>query len=80
VTGVRGTRLGSANTKAGQWNEADWAPPEVDRLLSAGTTTDDPARRFAAFSDIVRQMSAAVPLYLHDVSVALSGKFSDPTR
>ena len=73
--------LGSANTKPGQWNEADWAPPAVDHLLSAGTTTDDPAKRFAAFSGIVRQMSADVPyvpLYLHDVSIALSSKFSDP--
>jgi peptide/nickel transport system substrate-binding protein len=73
--------LGSSNLAAGEWNEADWAPPAVDRLLAEGTTTDNPATRFAAFSGIVRQMSADVPyvpLYLQDVSVAISSKFTYP--
>jgi peptide/nickel transport system substrate-binding protein len=73
--------LGSANTKPGEWNEADWAPPSVDRLLTEGTTTGSPAERFAAFSGIVRQMSSDVPyvpLYLSDFTMALSSKFSDP--
>jgi peptide/nickel transport system substrate-binding protein len=73
--------LGSSNTAVGQWNEADWAPPQVDRLLTEGTTSADPAKRFAAFAEIVRQMSADVPyvpLYLHEVSIALSSKFTDP--
>jgi peptide/nickel transport system substrate-binding protein len=72
--------LGSANTKAGQWNEADWAPPSVDRSLTEGTNTYNSADRFAAFSDVLRQMSADVPyvpLYLTDFTVALSSKFSD---
>ena len=71
--------LGSANLASGQWNEADWAPPAVDRWLAEGTTTDDRATRFAAFSGVVRQMSADVPyvpLYLQDVSVAISSKFT----
>jgi ABC-type transport system substrate-binding protein len=73
--------LGSANLASGQWNEAAWAPPAVDRWLAEGTTTDDRAARFAAFCGIVRQMSADVPyvpLYLQDVSVAISSKFSYP--
>ena len=73
--------LGSSNTKAGEWNEADWAPASVDGLLATGTTSDDSAQRFAAFSGVVRQMSADVPyvpLYLHEVSIALSSKFTDP--
>ena len=73
--------LGSSNLAAGSWNEANWAPPAVDRLLAEGTTTDDQAARFTAFSGIVQQMSADVPyvpLYLQDVSVAISSKFTYP--
>jgi peptide/nickel transport system substrate-binding protein len=73
--------LGSSNTQAGEWNEADWAPPAVDSMLTQGTTNDNPAVRFQAFSGIVKQMAADVPyvpLYLHEVSIALSSKFTDP--
>jgi peptide/nickel transport system substrate-binding protein len=73
--------LGSANTKPGEWNEADWAPSSVNRLLVQGTTTDNPAERFTAFSDILSQMSSDVPyvpLYLADWTMALSSNFSDP--
>jgi peptide/nickel transport system substrate-binding protein len=74
--------LGSSGLKAGQWNEAAWAPAAVDRWLAQGTSTDNSATRFAAFSNVVKQMSVDVPyvpLYLHDVTIALSSKFADPT-
>jgi peptide/nickel transport system substrate-binding protein len=74
--------IGSANLKAGQWNEADWAPASVDSLLTQGTSTDNPAQRFTAFSGIVTQMATDepyVPLYLSDFSIALSSKFTDPS-
>jgi peptide/nickel transport system substrate-binding protein len=74
--------IGSANLKAGNWNEADWAPASVDRLLTQGNTAGNPAERFAAFSGIVTQMTSDlpyVPLYLSDFSIALSSKFSDPS-
>lgn len=73
--------LGSANTRQGEWNEADWAPPSVDRLLTQGTTTDNPAQRFAAYSGIVRQMSddvPYVPVYLADSTAGLSSNLSYP--
>jgi peptide/nickel transport system substrate-binding protein len=73
--------LGSANTKAGSWNEADWAPASVDSALAAGTSTDNPAKRFAAFSSVLEQMSSDVPyvpLYLSEFTAALSSKYSDP--
>jgi peptide/nickel transport system substrate-binding protein len=74
--------LGSSGLKAGQWNEAAWAPAAVDRWLAQGTSTDNSATRFAAFSNVVRQMAADVPyvpLYLHKVTIALSRKFADPS-
>jgi peptide/nickel transport system substrate-binding protein len=70
--------LGSANAQPGSWNTADYTPPQIDRLLTAGTTTDNSAARFEAFSGILRQMSADVPyvpLDLRDFSVALASKF-----
>jgi peptide/nickel transport system substrate-binding protein len=73
--------LGSANTKPGQWNEADWAPASVDRSLTVGTSTYNSAARFAAFSNVLGQMASDVPyvpLYLTDFTIALSSKFSDP--
>src|SRR5262249_10553704 len=74
--------LGSSGLKAGQWNEAAWAPAAVDRWLTQGTSTHNSATRFAAFSNVVRQMAADVPyvpLYLHKVTIALSKKFADPS-
>jgi peptide/nickel transport system substrate-binding protein len=73
--------LGSSNAQQGEWNTAEWAPAEVDSWLTEGTTTDASSIRFEAFSNIVKQMSADepyVPLYLHQVSIALSSKFTYP--
>ena len=73
--------LGSANTRSGNWNEADWAPAPVDRALTEGTSTYDSAARFAAFSTVVTQMASDVPyipLYLNNFTIALSSKYSDP--
>ena len=73
--------LGSGNLKQGEWNEANWAPPEVDKLLMTGSTTSNKPQRFAAFSGIVRLMAADVPyvpLYLHDFSIALAPGFKMP--
>jgi peptide/nickel transport system substrate-binding protein len=74
--------LGSGGLKAGQWNEAAWAPANVDHWLTQGTTTDNAATRFAAFSNVVKAMAADVPyvpLYLHDVTIALAKNFADPS-
>ncbi len=73
--------LGSSNAQPGEWNTAEYTPMEVNRWLTEGTTTDNSAIRFEAFSDIVTQMSVDepyVPLYLHEVSIALSNKFTYP--
>jgi peptide/nickel transport system substrate-binding protein len=73
-----GYLLGSWNTKLGQFNIADYAPPAVDKLLTEGNATTDPAKRFAAYSKILRYLANDVPyvrLYTQDVSIALSGRF-----
>jgi peptide/nickel transport system substrate-binding protein len=76
-----GFSLGSWNAQPGQWNTADYAPPEVDKLLNAGIATSDPAKRFAVYSRLVQRLQSDLPyvgLYLEDTSIALSGKFTVP--
>ncbi len=73
--------LGSWDLKQGQWNVANWAPPEVDKLLTTGSTTSNQGQRFTMFSQVVQQMSIDVPyvpLYLHDFSIAVSKNFRVP--
>jgi peptide/nickel transport system substrate-binding protein len=73
--------LGSRNLQAGQYNMADWAPPEIDTLISEGLAAPNAAGRFTAYSKLLRIIAAEVPyvpLFLHDNSIALSSKFTFP--
>jgi peptide/nickel transport system substrate-binding protein len=71
--------LGSWNLKPGQWNTAGYAPADVDTLINASVATTDPARRFAVYSKLLQQLATDVPyvpLYVTDLSIALSSKFT----
>jgi peptide/nickel transport system substrate-binding protein len=73
--------LGSANAKQGEWNTADYTPPAVDSLLNAGIATSDPAKRFAIYSSLIKDLQADLPyigLYMESTSIALSSKFTVP--
>ncbi len=71
--------LGSKNLQVGQYNTADYAPPSVDKLIAAGIATTNPARRFVAYSQLVRRLQDAVPyvgLHVSKSVQALSPKFT----
>jgi peptide/nickel transport system substrate-binding protein len=72
--------LGSQNLQVGSWNVADYAPPAVDSLMSAGVATSVPAQRLAVYSKLLQTLQTDVPyvaLYVSDASMPLSSKFTD---
>ena len=73
--------LGSANTQPGGWNFSDYAPQAVDKLLASGLATSNPAQRFAAYSELFKQLQQDEPyvgLFVSDRITALSSKFAWP--
>jgi len=73
--------LGSQNIKAGSWNVADYTPPAVDTLLVSGQATNDPAQRFAIYSQLLQRLQTDLPyigLYSTEYTVAMSAKFTEP--
>jgi peptide/nickel transport system substrate-binding protein len=73
--------LGSANLKQGEYNYADYAPQDVDKLLAAGLATSNPSTRFPVYSKLLQRLATDVPyvpLFLLDYSIALSKKFTVP--
>jgi peptide/nickel transport system substrate-binding protein len=74
--------LGSKAAKAGGLNVADWTPPDIDHLLTAGVKTINPAKRLAIYTQMVKRVATDipyVPLYLADFTVALSNGFTWPS-
>jgi peptide/nickel transport system substrate-binding protein len=72
---------GSANTQPGGWNFSDYAPQAVDKLLASGLATSNPAQRFAAYSELFKQLQEDEPyvgLFVSDRITALSSKFAWP--
>src|ERR1700730_14443932 len=73
--------LGRANTQPGGWNFSDYAPQAVDKLLASGLATSNPAQRFAAYSELFKQLQQDEPyvgLFVSDRITALSSKFAWP--
>ena len=73
--------LGSANTQPGGWNFSDYAPQAVDKLLASRLATSNPAQRFAAYSELFKQLQEDEPyvgLFVSDRITALSSKFAWP--
>jgi peptide/nickel transport system substrate-binding protein len=72
--------LGSQNTQIGSWNVADYTPPAVDSLMSAGLAASTPAKRFAVYSRLLQWIQTDVPyvgLYDAAASIPLSSKFTE---
>jgi peptide/nickel transport system substrate-binding protein len=73
--------LGSQNLAVGQYNSADYAPPRVDQLLSAGVSTTSNAARFTIYAALVRQLQNDLPyvgLYVADIDMGISQGYSYP--
>ena len=71
--------LGSWNAKPGEWNVADYTPPAVDKLITEGISTTDPAKRFPIYSQLFQRLQTDLPyvgLCVYDVEIALSPKFT----
>lgn len=71
--------LGSANARPNHGNAANYTQPKVDDLLKAGLVTNDPAKRFAAYAGILKQLAADVPyipFFTENANYAISNKFS----
>jgi ABC-type transport system substrate-binding protein len=77
------TFLGSWNTKQGEFNLTDYAPPALDGLINAGVASSDHATRFGTYSDILKTSSLDVPyvpLFIGESLIALAKTFSCPQR
>jgi peptide/nickel transport system substrate-binding protein len=64
------------------FNTAAYAPPDFDRLLSLGVTTQAPARRLSIYSRVLRRLGTDlpyIPLYQTDSNLAISSKYSWPS-
>jgi peptide/nickel transport system substrate-binding protein len=73
--------LGSENIPAGGYNEADYDPPNVDALIKAGETAQDPGKRLSIYGQLLKQVGTDLPyvsLYDEDYNVALSSNFTWP--
>jgi peptide/nickel transport system substrate-binding protein len=74
--------LGSKNARPGAQNFADYDPPGVDRLLAAGVSTTNRAKRFAAYSQLLRRLALDLPylsLFAQRDNMALSPRFTWPS-
>jgi peptide/nickel transport system substrate-binding protein len=74
--------LGKKNLVQGGFNIADYAPPALEPLITGGVATSNPARRFAIYSKILRQLATDVPyvpVWVQNGTAAVSSKFSWPT-
>lgn len=72
--------LGSYNIPDGD-NIAEYGPPAVDKLLTAGISTGNKARRFAIYSALLRRLATDepyVPPYTDEYSIGLSHSFTVP--
>ena len=71
--------LGTRNLAQGQWNTADYAPPAVNKLITAGLAANTPAQRFTVYSKLLAQLAndvPYVPICAQDYAIALNPKFS----
>ncbi|MGH9140591.1 MAG: ABC transporter substrate-binding protein [Vicinamibacterales bacterium] len=70
-----GTYLGKKNLAAGSFNVADYAPNDVENLITAGVATSNPQKRFATYSTLLKRLAQDVPyvpLFLQNVSAAIA--------
>ncbi|WP_181849591.1 ABC transporter substrate-binding protein [Streptomyces parvulus] len=53
--------LGTANAAKGGLNLANYTPPEVDRLLADGLSTQEPGKRLRIYTDLLKRLGEDVP-------------------
>jgi peptide/nickel transport system substrate-binding protein len=71
--------LGTKNLRPGSFNVANYAPPEVDRLIAQGATTLNPIKRLAVYGQLLRRLAVDVPiisLWAQDYPAAVSSKLT----
>jgi peptide/nickel transport system substrate-binding protein len=74
--------LDSSRVRTGGFNFAHYTNPAMDAALRAGISSSAPAKRFAAYSKVIRIAAADVPyvvLYQSPVIIALSKRVTYPT-
>jgi peptide/nickel transport system substrate-binding protein len=76
-----GVFLSSSNAITGGTNIADYVNPTVDKLIATGLSTSNRAKRFAAYSKILKIIANDVPYvaqFVRKIDLALSNKFAVP--
>jgi peptide/nickel transport system substrate-binding protein len=74
--------IDNVDMQKGGYDGANYNPPAVQKLIDAGVSTSNPAKRFATYSALLRQVAADepyVPLFQEDVIVALKPNLLYPT-
>jgi peptide/nickel transport system substrate-binding protein len=74
--------LGRKNAGPGALNIAEYTPASMEDLLRASIGSTNPAKRFAVYAKILKQLSVDVPylsLWVENSNAALSPKYSWPT-
>jgi peptide/nickel transport system substrate-binding protein len=74
--------LGSKNLQQGKFNTANYAPPQVDSLITAGVSTLNPAKRLQIYGKLLTRLATDVPyipLFTVNANAALGHQFSWPT-
>jgi ABC-type transport system substrate-binding protein len=64
-----------------QLNAAQWAPPDVDKLLKAGVATLNKAKRFAIYSQILKRLAQDAPYITYALpvyTIMISNKYIFP--
>jgi peptide/nickel transport system substrate-binding protein len=76
------TGLASKNAHTAGFNFADYTNPAADKLITQGASVTAPAKRFAAYAQLLKLVGndvPYVPLYVANNNLALSTKFTYPT-
>jgi peptide/nickel transport system substrate-binding protein len=71
--------LGAKNLASGSFNVSDYAPPEVDALMTAGVATDNAAKRRVVYKRFLQKVQADVPyvpLFELTANIAISPKYT----
>jgi peptide/nickel transport system substrate-binding protein len=80
--GAFGFAIGSANASAGNWNVSNWSTGKVDKLISDGFATSDPAKRLGIYAEMNKEFATNVPfvpLFRPQATLALSSQYAWPS-
>jgi peptide/nickel transport system substrate-binding protein len=74
--------IDKVDMQKGGYDEANYNPPAVQKLIDAGVSTSSAAKRFAIYGKLLKQVAADepyVPLFQEDVILALKPNLRYPT-